>query len=54
LIKKFGAGVMNLPSKNVEAMSIIEDITDSYQVFKMRETNYRTEQKQKLRGNRRW
>ncbi len=51
LIKKFGAEIMNQPAKDVEAISIIEEITDAYEVYKMRETNYKISQQ---RGMKKW
>ncbi len=50
LIKKFGAEIMNQPAKDVEAISVIEEVMDFYEGYKMRETNYKLSQKE----NKKW
>jgi hypothetical protein len=40
LIKKFGVGIMGYTARDVEAMSIIEDIDDAYQSFQYRKQQH--------------
>jgi hypothetical protein len=39
-VKSFGAEVLKLPAKDVEAMAIMEEINNYYRDFKARELDY--------------
>ncbi len=49
LIKKFGVGIMNYPARDVEAMSVIEDVRDAFELHQVKKERYEMEKAKRRR-----